>query len=257
MGSIGGVGDPALNAVRVEALDGGAKGEGAGVCVAVLRFHAGHVDAAPMDARHGAGLHAPGLDAQPLVGVHQRHAGGVSPAPARHGLHAEMQLPAQEGARANDDGARGDLISQRSAHAAHRAIAYDNVLNLDLLQGQPRLLFADPLHVELIEEAVCLRARAMHRRTLRAVQHFELDAGAVNAPSHLSAERVNLPHQLPLGHAANRRIAGHLADVVQLHGQHQGTLAQPRRGQRGLHARMARANDDDVVVWLHGDWVIP
>ena len=61
-------------------------------------------------------------------------------------------------------------------------------------------------HRLAVELAVGLGAGASHRWPLAAVQHAELDAGAVDRPSHDAVERVDLAHQMALGEAADRRV---------------------------------------------------
>ena len=61
-----------------------------------------------------------------------------------------------------------------------------------------------------VEPLVALRPRSPHRRTARAVEHPELEAGAVRRPSLKSAEGVELDHQVPLADAPHGGVAGHL-----------------------------------------------
>ena len=57
----------------------------------------------------------------------------------------------------------------------------------------------------------------MHGRALGAVEHAELDAGGVDDLAHLAAEGVDLADDLPLGDAADGRVAAHLGDGVGIH----------------------------------------
>ncbi len=64
-----------------------------------------------------------------------------------------------------------------------------------------------------IERPVALRARPPDGRTARAVQHLELDAGARRRGVPMRPpESVDLAHELALGEAADRGIAGHAPD---------------------------------------------
>ena len=87
----------------------------------------------------------------------------------------------------------------------------------------------------------------MHGRALGAVEHAELDAGRVDDLAHLAAEGVDLADDLPLGDAADGRVAAHLADGVGVHRQQGGAQPHARGGQGGLDAGVAGADDDDVV----------
>ena len=75
-----------------------------------------------------------------------------------------------------------------------------------------RRLGDQPLHRRAVELAVGLGARALHGRALAAVEDAELDAGGVGGAAHQPVERVDLAHEMALAEAADRRIAGHLAD---------------------------------------------
>ena len=113
---------------------------------------------------------------------------------------------------------------------------------------QVGLVLDDLLHPELICLLVRLRPRTVHRRAFAAVEHPELNPGRVDAPPHLPAESVDLTNDLPLGDAADRRIATHRPDGVGVHRQQDGAQPEARRRQRGFDARVPGADDDDVAV---------
>ena len=66
------------------------------------------------------------------------------------------------------------------------------------------------------------------------------------ASAHLAAERVDLAHQVALADPADRRIARHLADMVEVEREHQGARAHPGGGERGFDTGVAGADDDYV-----------
>ena len=66
--------------------------------------------------------------------------------------------------------------------------------------------------------------------------------------AHRAAEGVDLADDLPLGDAADGRVAAHLADGVGVHGQQDGAQPEPGGGQGGLDAGVAGADDDDVII---------
>src|ERR1017187_1977549 len=53
---------------------------------------------------------------------------------------------------------------------------------------------------------------------------------------------------MALADAADRGVAGHLADMIEVKREHQGARTHPGRGERGLDTGVAGADDDDVVV---------
>ena len=86
----------------------------------------------------------------------------------------------------------------------------------------------------------------MYRRPFPTVEHTVLNAGRVGRARHLSTQRVNLAHQLSLCRAADRRIAGHIANRVQVDRKAGGLHAKARRGQRGFNPRMPRPDHGNV-----------
>ena len=70
----------------------------------------------------------------------------------------------------------------------------------------------------------------------------------VGAPAHDAAQGVDLADDLPLGDAADGRVAAHLPDGVGVHGEQDGLEAYACRGQGRFGARVAGADDGDVVI---------
>ncbi len=101
-----------------------------------------------------------------------------------------------------------------------------------------------------VEAAVALGARGPDRRPLAAVEHPELEGGAIRRARHDATERVHLAHHRALGHAANGRIARHLADRLQRARDEGDARAEAGCGHGGFGAGVSRADDDDVDVEL-------
>src|ERR1019366_5930499 len=95
---------------------------------------------------------------------------------------------------------------------------------------------------------VCLRATRANGGSLARVEEAKLDSRLVGRQSHLAAERVDLADQMALADAADRGVAGHLADMIEVQREHQGARTHPGRGERGFDTGVAGADDDDVVV---------
>src|SRR6202007_2476970 len=94
------------------------------------------------------------------------------------------------------------------------------------------------------EPPIDLRPRPADGCALRAVEQAELDPGRVGEPAHHPVQGVDLPHEVALAQAADRRVAAHLADGLELVGQQQGARAEA--GRRGclFTARVAAAPND-------------
>ena len=65
---------------------------------------------------------------------------------------------------------------------------------------------------------------------------------------HRAAERVDLLDQVALADAADRRVAAHLPERLDVVRQQQRARAHARRRQRGLGAGVAAADHDDVEL---------
>ncbi len=72
-----------------------------------------------------------------------------------------------------------------------------------------------------------------------------MPAGVGDTP-HQAIQRIDLPHQMPLAKAPDRRIAGHRADGCKSMGHQGGPRAHARSGTGGLAASVASSDDDDV-----------
>jgi len=104
------------------------------------------------------------------------------------------------------------------------------------------------LHGPLVELLVGLGAGRVHGRSLGPVEHAELDGAGVDDLAHFASQGVDLADDLPLGHAADGRVAAHLGDGVGVHGQQGRAQAEAGGGEGGLDAGVAGADDGDVVV---------
>ena len=82
-----------------------------------------------------------------------------------------------------------------------------------------------------IKVSVGLRAQRANGGTLSCVEHPELNARGVDHLRHLTAERIDLADEMTLRNSADRRIAGHLADTLQIARDHQGGLHPSARPQ--------------------------
>jgi hypothetical protein len=50
-----------------------------------------------------------------------------------------------------------------------------------------------------------------------------LNCDNIGPLTHQTAQRVNLANEVSFGNATNRRIAGHLRNQIQIHGNHGGS----------------------------------
>ena len=157
-----------------------------------------------------------------------------------------MDQPVEEGTGSEDDGGRSEPNAQLRDHTGD-PVAFDaDVIHRLLEQGQIGLVLQPLADRRLVEHTVRLGARGAHRRTLRGVENAELNAAFVGGRGHRTTERVDFLDQMPFADAADRRIATHLTQRLDIVRKQQGAHAHARRGQRGLGAGMAAANNNHI-----------
>ena len=224
--------------------------------VAGLNVEPGIVDRIAVESRRGAGLQPAEREAAAPQGLRQAIGRRLAHTPRRDLLIADMDQAAEKSAGGQHHPPGGDMPSVAERDAAHPAVvveqqilsrALDDIETVDL--GQQ---FG---HGAAIKLAVGLRPRPAHRRTLRTVQHAELDAGLVDGPAHHPVERVDLAHQMALGEAADCRVARHLADRRPVVRQQSGAGTDAGRCRSRLAASMTTADHEHIVLCpdvIHG-----
>jgi hypothetical protein len=96
--------------------------------------------------------------------------------------------------------------------AVDRAAGVLDVVDRGLEHGQVRLVLDRAPDEAAIQVAVGLAAGRADRRALAGIEPAPLDAGRVRRARHDPAQRINLPDQVALADATDRRVAAHGAD---------------------------------------------
>ena len=165
-----------------------------------------------------------------------------------------MDLPVQESARRQHDGA----AAEADAHlrdGAHHPVAFDHQVVHGLLeQREVRLVFQPPADGRLVEDAVGLRARRPHRRPLAGIEDPELDPRLVGRDAHRAAERVHFLDQVSLADPADRGIARHLPQRLDVVGEQQRATTHARGGEGCFGTGVAATDDDDVEFFWIKHW---
>src|SRR5277367_2559983 len=162
-------------------------------------------------------------------------------------LQADVNPAAQESADRQHQRACTKLDAALRDHA-HHALAFDQEVRRFLLeQGEIRLALEPAANRALIELPIRLHTRGAHGGSLAQVQGAKLDAGLVRGQRHRAAQGIDLLDQMALADAADRRIAAHLTQRLDIVSEQQGALAHARRRQGGFGARMAAADHDHSV----------
>ena len=108
------------------------------------------------------------------------------------------------------------------------------------------LIFESTADGLLVKHAVGLGARRSHGRPFRGIEDAELDAGLIGGRRHRTAQRIDIAHQMALADTADRRVAAHRPECVEVVRQQQRVRTRPRRGKRSFGAGVTAADDDDI-----------
>ena len=162
-----------------------------------------------------------------------------------------MDQPPEEGPRGDHDRPAAMEDVGLVDDAADPPILDDETFDETLKKVKARLLLQDGLHRETIELLVALEPGGLDGRPFGGVQQPEVDGGFVGNPAHLTAQRIDLLDELALGQTADRGVAGHQRNRVQVDVEQQGFAAHPGRRERGLAARMPSPDNDDVIFPIH------
>ena len=205
------------------------------------------VDAVLVQPRRRAGLEAFHPEAQILQLEAQAVFGRLVEASAADDGLADVDFAAQEGSGGQHDGFGGQK-ARFLAKNARNPVVFD-LHGLDLVgdEGQVVLGLQDGVHAGGIGRLVALDPVSADGGAFAAIEHPELDSGAVGVQRHLAAEGVEFEDHVRFGDAADGRIAGHPRRGQRIHRDQGRADAQPRRGQRRLAAGMSGADHHDVV----------
>ena len=227
----------------------GQEGERSGGLVAVLGMEPGKVNALPVEPRRRAGLEPAPLGTRTPLSDSASSRDGGSPARPDGRCSGPMWTRPLRNVPVVTTSAghvkRSPVFELETDHAA--GISQDAAGlpedPVDVRNGLQRAL-----HPGAVAPLVRLRARRPDRRTAAPVEQLELDAGRVDRAAHQAAERVDLADQVPLGRAADCRIARHVGDGAVRQRANPDAAAQTRGGPRRFHACVPRADDDHVEV---------
>jgi hypothetical protein len=111
---------------------------------------------------------------------------------------------------------------------------------------QVRRRFQHFAHLCTVKTPVGLGTRRLNGGTSRTVQEAELDPGPIYDTSHYAPERIYLPDNMSFSDAADGRIAGHLADQVQIDRNKGRSAAKARCRRGGLTSRVAGPDNDHI-----------
>ena len=214
--------------------------------VARLHLHHREIHRAPVDARRRTGLQPPLRQRQLAQPRRQRQRRRIARPPAGVVLHADVDQAIEEGAGGEHHRRALEADAGLRHHAGHAIATYRDVIDRLLEQRQIGLVLQPPPHRRLVQHAVGLRPRGAHRRPFRGIEDAELDARLVGGRRHRPTQRIDLLDQMALADTADRRIAAHRAERLDVVGEQQRRRPHARRRQRRLGPGMAATDHDHV-----------
>ena len=161
---------------------------------------------------------------------------------------AGVHEPLEERPGGDDDGPGPVGRPAPTSEAGDPPLVDDQGLDHLLAEGQALLTLDGQLGQGLVCLLVGLDPGAVHGGAFAPVEQAELEARRVGEDPHRPAQGVDLSDDLPLGHAADGRVATHLADGVDVDRQQGRPEAHPARRQGRFQASMPRADDEDVIL---------
>ena len=214
--------------------------------VRVLLFHHREIDGLAVEARWRAGFQAALRQVQFLEARRQRDRGRITHAPAGIVFQPDVDLAVEEGTGGQHH-RLGHEADAQLRHRADHAFAFDDQVVASLGEDrQIRLIFQSTADRLLVQHTIGLGTGCAHRRAFRGIEDAELDARFVGRRSHRAAQRIDLAHQVPLADAADRRVAAHRPEGVEIVRQQQRLRPHPCGRQRSLGTGVAATNHNDI-----------
>jgi len=94
---------------------------------------------------------------------------------------------------------------------------------------------------------VALCTRTPHSRAFGEVKHTELNHGLVCDDARIAAESIYLTDNLPFGNTTHGRVAGHLANGIDIHGNEERCGTHIGGGGSSLGTGMSGTNNNDII----------
>jgi hypothetical protein len=166
-------------------------------------------------------------------------------------LQAQMNSAPQEGPRSKHHRVAVITASIHRRDTTDRTTPHKEPRYRPLRKVQPGYAFQFETHSSPIEPPVALGTRRPDRRPLGPVEHAELQPSSVGGSSHDPAQRVDLAYDGALGDPADRGIARHLSDGLEILRDQEGRCAGARGERRGFGSGVPSSDHDDMVSLTH------
>jgi hypothetical protein len=125
-----------------------------------------------------------------------------------------MDDTAQERASRENNALRHDLGTGGEAETGDAVTVHHESARLSFDQRKVLLRRHDGRNRSLVQFAVGLRARPLHRWPFSAVQKSELNARKVSGHTHNAIKRIDFTDKVPFTKSTDCRIAGHNTNCI-------------------------------------------
>ena len=260
VGAFVGMGDPARHLTRVhvhpahEAEHRHHRAHATGRAIAGLLQALGKINRAAVNPGRGSGLQSALRQLQFLQPRTQRYRRWVSGTARRIVVQAHMDLAVEESPRRQHHRLGAELDTHLGHGTDHAVTLHHQVIDRLLEQPQIGLVLQHAADGRLVQNAVGLRTGGAHGRALAGIENAKLDTCLIGGQRHRTAHRVHLFDQVALADAADRWVAAHLPQRLNVVREQQSLAAHAGSRKRSLGASMAAADDDDIeFLWVkHG-----
>jgi hypothetical protein len=153
----------------------------------------------------------------------------------------------EKGSRCHDDALTVIPNPECRFDSASLAIRVQKASDLALLHIQVGLPFTNPFEAKLVRLLVALSARSPHGGSLFRIQHSKLKTGHIRGFAHFPSHGIDFTREMAFGKPADRGIARHLADTIQIYGEEERLAPHSRGGEGGFYPGMTRATDNHII----------
>lgn len=135
----------------------------------------------------------------------------------------------------------GDLAAVRSGLG-------DKIIDRLLEEEKVRLGFEPAANRLTVKDSVGLRTGSLHRRALACIESPKLDTRLIGGFGHQAPEGINLSHKVALADSADRRVARHLSERLELMREKERPAPHPGTGRRSLGPGVTAAHDNHIEL---------
>ena len=218
------------------------------VTVARLHVEPTEVDRSAIEARGRSCLEPALRKVQLLEPCTERECGRIAGASGRVMTEPDVNQTVQKSAGGDDDRPCPEPNAELRDRTDHAIAFHQQIVDRLLKEPEIRLVFEAGSNGLPVEHPVSLGPGGADGRSLTRVEDAELDACFIGGGSHCTAKCIDLFDQVPLSDPADRRIAGHLTEGLDVVRQKQRPCAHPRCNKRSLGTGMATADNAELLA---------